>query len=54
MAISALIASMSLLHLVEIWGASVSKSEFTRLNCVQQASIGTRVNLTEFARGRHC
>jgi len=28
--------------------------EFTRLNCVQQASVSTWVSLTAFARGRHC
>ena len=27
--------------------------ELTLLNCVQQASIGTRVSLSTFARGRH-
>ena len=28
--------------------------KFTRLVCVQHASISTRVSLTTFAKGRHC
>jgi len=29
-------------------------SEFTSLNCAQQASITTQISLTVFAVGQHC
>ena len=43
--------STSVLNLVSFRLAIL---EFTRLNCVQQVSISTRVSLTAFARGQRC